>query len=540
MPGRECTGSWVRAIEPSMASGMLCTVVVCALAIVACSSPQVAAPKGEPARRALASSGAAAHRQWALSVGVNAPTLNSDLQRLTSAESDALRVAGVLSDRFGFDVEKLVGPDATRSRVLSLLESRFDQATDDDELLFFFSGHGTASAGPPASVGYLSVAGCDRKNPRSTCLTFGALRDLLFTRARAVLIVVDACNAAAIVDVHAETPVADLSPTPVDLEGLRSKHQRAVLSAAGFDNRGQPLPAFDGAPFSDALLKGLSGTSTGDGHGADVDGDGVLTSLELSSYVASRMRDWKGPTGEREFPFYSANLDSGGGEFLFVPASGDAAVRRDARREINLARNRSPGVPDRPATPHPYLSSKGWHGGAKTWEIVDGYVGCPPDWFHRGWACGLAFTGGEYGFGVVVTAGNTAYNLPGGVACGERQATIELGQCRTVSGIRVFYHGAEQAPRVYSIDVRGAGGWKTVDPKPHESCESGPGYSCALTDRFPERRADAVRLRFDNCPDKNVSMAPEKKILHGWIDEFEVLGYATPRDRRGDFEEGCK
>jgi hypothetical protein len=63
---------------------------------------------------------------------------------------------------------------------------------------------------------------------------------------------------------------------------------------------------------------------------------------------------------------------------------------------INWAFNLNPGTPDSPIAPHPYESDHGWGGGAQPQEIIDGFRGCNGP---GGWACGLAFTGGDSNWG---------------------------------------------------------------------------------------------------------------------------------------------
>ena len=112
----------------------------------------------------------------------------------------------------------------------------------------------------------------------------------------------------------------------------------------------------------------------------------------------------------------------------------------------NLAFNRNPGDPASPIFPHPFESDQGWGGGARPQQIIDGYRGCDDP---SGWACGLAFTGGNANWG--------------GQACGVRQATVDLGsRPAQVSSVRITHHGDEHVPMIYQIQTWNGSTWNTV------------------------------------------------------------------------------
>ena len=181
----------------------------------------------------------------------------------------------------------------------------------------------------------------------------------------------------------------------------------------------------------------------------------------------------------------------------------------------NLAFNRNPGNPCAPITPHPFESDQGWGGGAKPAQPIDGYRGCDDP---SGWACGLAFTGGN--------------NNWGGQACGDRQATIDLGSTPVqVSAVRITHHGDDHVPKIYQIQIWNGSAWDTVVTATNNTqgrCSRPPNYdpqtggTCMISDEFPPVRATKVRYTFNNCPQQNSSIIPGQSITHGWLYEFEV------------------
>ncbi len=181
---------------------------------------------------------------------------------------------------------------------------------------------------------------------------------------------------------------------------------------------------------------------------------------------------------------------------------------------VNWAFNPNPGGPVEPIAPHPFESDVGWGGGARPSQMVDGYHGCNDP---SGWACGLAFTGGDSSWG--------------GQPCGVRQATIDFGMPRPVSAVRITHHGDMHVPKIYQIQTWNGGGWITqvsVTTNVAGRCGRAPSYqptdtwTCVLTDEFPQTTASRVRYTFDNCPANNVSITGAP-VVHGWIWEFEAF-----------------
>jgi hypothetical protein len=180
---------------------------------------------------------------------------------------------------------------------------------------------------------------------------------------------------------------------------------------------------------------------------------------------------------------------------------------------VNWAYNPRPGTPSAPIAPHAFSSDLGWGGGAKPAQLVDGFRGCNDP---SGWACGLAFSGG-----------NSNWN---GQPCGVRQATVDLGASRPVSAVRVTHHGDEHVPRSYEIQTWNGSGWLTqVSVVNTTVARCGrPGndptnaWTCTLTDEFFPTETSRVRITFDNCAASNGNILGNP-LTHGWIYELEVF-----------------
>lgn len=164
---------------------------------------------------------------------------------------------------------------------------------------------------------------------------------------------------------------------------------------------------------------------------------------------------------------------------------------------VNLALNAS-----RSGTPSPLESDDGWGGGTNKWDMLDGNSGYTDTWAH-----GLAFTGGT---------GNWM-----GAACGERQATVDLGALKSISRVEVYHHGAEHYPNTYRIEVWIGSAWSPVFSTTHghdyvreDLGYSGSGWGSSPTvNTFAPVSGSKVRFVLNNCD-----------ITHGWIYDFRVFG----------------
>ncbi len=110
---------------------------------------------------------------------------------LVNAATDAERIADLLERRFAYDVIRLIDRDRdTFKRSLATLS---EAAAEADDLLVFVAGHGHFD--PTDKAGYLVFADADPTCDRG-CYPLDNIKRALFgTRARHVLVMLDACYA---------------------------------------------------------------------------------------------------------------------------------------------------------------------------------------------------------------------------------------------------------------------------------------------------------------------------------------------------------
>jgi hypothetical protein len=113
--------------------------------------------------------------------------------KLSSAASDARKVAGVLQRRYGFEVKLLT--DASRYDVLAALNELREGLLPEDNLVVYFAGHGELDA--KSKQGYwVPVDG--RQDDASTWISNRAISDILNTmQALHVMVVADSCYSGA-------------------------------------------------------------------------------------------------------------------------------------------------------------------------------------------------------------------------------------------------------------------------------------------------------------------------------------------------------
>jgi hypothetical protein len=254
---------------------------------------------------ALTWSGRAEATRRALVVGENLG-LGPDAP-LRFAEDDATAVATALTDVQAVrrqDMTLLTGTDLDGVR--AALRQVAAESQPDDELIFFYSGHG----------------GPDGAHTNGSVWTWNDVRaDLEAVRARLVVAFFDACFSGALL-----TPkgLVRESPLVVSLVPLGGRG-RYLVTSSGANELSYESGLLQGSPFAEALRSGVRGA-------ADTNRDGAVTLPELYDYVYARTLSATvdAPTGPQH-PLQSVHLDSAG-EVVLVELRhrGTAPVRGSA------------------------------------------------------------------------------------------------------------------------------------------------------------------------------------------------------------------
>ena len=227
-------------------------------------------------------------------------------ERLRNAVNDARAIAGILRDRYGFQVTLLT--DATRQQILKALNDLRQRLTERDNLLIYYAGHGHLEE--KIDRGYWIPVDAERDDPTEWISTFSITDHLQLMSAKHVMVVADSCYAGMLTRnsyVKLEPGLSEEARTEV-LETLAAMRARVALTSGGV----KPVLDAGGkghSVFAQAFLGVL----------AD---NGIILEAERL-YLAIRARVVTA-AARRRFPqvpsFEPINFAGHeGGDFIFVP-----------------------------------------------------------------------------------------------------------------------------------------------------------------------------------------------------------------------------
>ncbi len=187
-------------------------------------------------------------KNYIFAVGINNYKF---ISRLGNPVKDVDDVIEQLVSRYEFaydNVIKLTNENATRTGILTELQRLCEELKENDNLIFFYAGHGESRLDTGYLVPYDAVYDSERKIARiSDCITYNDLIGLYFKaiKVRHLFVIIDACHPGLIFEV----------------EGGRRGRSAAVSRYAITSGREQRVS--DGkkgknSPFSSALISVLS------------------------------------------------------------------------------------------------------------------------------------------------------------------------------------------------------------------------------------------------------------------------------------------
>ena len=267
--------------------------------------------------------------------------------KLRNAVSDALGVHKLFTEKFGFEspLEQLLNEAVTKDALNELVQDQLPTLLQaDDSLIFFFAGHGQTResivGGKTVETGYIIpvTAPTDKWGAYLQLNPF--LRDLASLPAKHILVILDACRSGFALGSAMQT-YRDAVRYEAE---LTRRVSRKVITSARRDQ-----PAQDGGPvaghslFTGTLINGLQNRD------ADLDKNGLVTSLELGLYLQQRVGD---ATDSRQTPdFGSFHLDDRGEMVIQV---GEVKITSLAVN-TNSGENRGSEGPPRPRLPTQFL-----------------------------------------------------------------------------------------------------------------------------------------------------------------------------------------
>ncbi|GIG59598.1 hypothetical protein Lfu02_39700 [Longispora fulva] len=249
------------------------------------------------------------------------------------------------------DVRVLV--DADRHTVMSALEEFFTGAGRDDQLLFYYSGHGQLDL-----FGRLHLCASDTRlaGLRYTAVPARDIHDLLGeSRARAKVVILDCCHAGGF-------------KGPPDLPRALAGRGRFVLASSLSTQQTQDAAEGETAsPFTRFLAESLLAGAP------DLDGDGYVSVEDLYRHVSDRMHEHGLSTPQRHF---DDSIDSVALALAPSPATIPTAVRapRDRALSPQVALTKFLRAHDHELAGRPWLARTGFRevadAGSGDWSLL--------------------------------------------------------------------------------------------------------------------------------------------------------------------------
>lgn len=246
-------------------------------------------------------------RFYALLIGVQMYDLLDDL---ASPANDVGRIGQILADRYGFSVISLADPD--QLTVMRAINQLNETLGENDNLLVYFSGHGSRLLSSGRQVGYWLPTNAE-PSPDDTLWVPNDFvsRHLGRIDAQRVLVIADSCFAGLLGDDPGYVMVGEGHYSDEYIQWKLPKRSRLVISSGG------DAPVVDDAEqmhsiFARALLETLETNEQ------------VLTAPELFLRIRSLVRRTNREAQDAHDPELKALKDAGHevGDFFFVPVRG--------------------------------------------------------------------------------------------------------------------------------------------------------------------------------------------------------------------------
>jgi uncharacterized caspase-like protein len=276
-------------------------------------------------------------RRWAVLAGIN--HYDAGFPALRFCVSDATEIQAVLTawPDSGYAAERirlLAGDSETkaivpRAAILQELDDLVEKASPEDQLLFYFAGHGE-----PFDNNDVLLIPSDARPGRLLAHTAVSLAEvkrlLMLSQARSKIIILDACYTG--VPTSADHSYRNLQSDQEEVERATSNVQRLAQHAeglailhAGSRSPVRELPELGHGLFTYFLLQGLRGE-------ANTRADAMITVTELYEYVRGQLGRWASShEGQAQYPTYEL---AGYGDLTIINVPGAAGQIWAARKPV--------------------------------------------------------------------------------------------------------------------------------------------------------------------------------------------------------------
>jgi len=158
--------------------------------------------------------------------------------QLNYAVHDARGVAALLKDKYSFKTITLYNENATRARIMKILQGDLTETGENDAVLIYFAGHGITRKTVQGMLGYLLPSdGSVKRNEMHKNISMQQIKSDIcpLIQAKHVLIITDACFGGLLLSTRAtcSMPSYDFSY----LKEITSERVRQIITAGGMDER---------------------------------------------------------------------------------------------------------------------------------------------------------------------------------------------------------------------------------------------------------------------------------------------------------------
>jgi hypothetical protein len=246
---------------------------------------------------------------YAVIVGVSRYN-DAEIAVLKYAHRDAEAFAGFLGSSKGGRVAPenivlLTNEQATRGAIIKGLRQMFNKATDEDVVIFFFSGHGVPDPKITTDL-YLITYDTDNENYAGTALLKDDVtRQFSSSKAKLKLFFADACHAGGS-GIYLGTKDNDdelVNRLMTKIVSIKEPSWAAITASSSSEKSIEDAKWGGGhGVFTYELIKGLEGAAdktSGQQVSAKGNDDGIVTVRELFDFLSNAI---PGETGDRQHP----------------------------------------------------------------------------------------------------------------------------------------------------------------------------------------------------------------------------------------------
>ncbi|NEQ51810.1 MAG: caspase family protein [Leptolyngbya sp. SIO3F4] len=252
------------------------------------------------------------NKKYALIIGID--NYQNGITPLNYAVADARAIQQLFSKKLGFDeVITLENEKADRRGILRAISILRGKMTEEDQLFFYFAGHGISYGKGSGEIGFLvtqNAMGFQQEDIEIDGISMTDLRErLVKLPAKHVLLAVDACYGG-----YAAVSTRSLPDETLNyLKIISNSKARQIITAGKRGQEVQESQEWGHSAFTYKLLDAINKEL------ADGDRNGIITGTELYSYLSSSVTSL---TSGFQTPQY-ARLTGDEGEFVIILESDD-------------------------------------------------------------------------------------------------------------------------------------------------------------------------------------------------------------------------